>query len=53
MQGTSALSLIVSFMRSSGGWNASVNYSKFMGGSTYDNVVRDRDFVGLSANYTF
>lgn len=47
-QDSSALNLYMNFVRNPASWQVSVNYAKFMGGDTpYDQLYRDRDYVGL------
>jgi hypothetical protein len=53
MQGTRTVNMYLSFVRSPGNWSVMANLAKFYGGGTFDNVVRDRDYFGLTASHTF
>jgi hypothetical protein len=53
VQGNASASAIVSFARNTGGWAAQLNYTKFLGPNTYQNLYRDRSFLAATASYTF
>jgi len=45
----SAMDLYVNFARNPGNWQVRLNYAKFNDGDTsYDQLLRDRDYVGLA-----
>lgn len=49
----SAMNLYVNFVRNPGNWQVNLNYAKFNDGDTpYDQVLRDRDYVGLSVSHS-
>ncbi|MOA50633.1 hypothetical protein D3C78_1736780 [compost metagenome] len=44
----SSMNLYLNFVRNPASWQVSFNYAKFMGGDTpYDQLLRDRDYVGF------
>lgn len=48
MDGASSMNLYLNFVRNPGTWQVSLNYATFMGGDTpYDQLLEDRDYVGL------
>ncbi|MCY1301103.1 hypothetical protein D9M70_506950 [compost metagenome] len=49
----SAMNLYLNFVRNPASWQVSFNYAKFMGGETpYDQLLRDRDYVGVVVSRT-
>ena len=47
------MNLYLNFVRNPASWQISANYAKFMGGKTpYDQLLRDRDYVGLVVSRT-
>ena len=49
----SSMNLYLNFVRNPASWQISANYAKFMGGKTpYDQLLRDRDYVGLVVSRT-
>ncbi|POA28535.1 DUF1302 domain-containing protein [Pseudomonas sp. GW460-R15] len=49
----SSMNLYLNFVRNPASWQVSANYAKFMGGKTpYDQLLRDRDYVGLVVSRT-
>ncbi len=49
----SAMNLYLNFVRNPGNWQVSLNYAKFNDGDTpYDQMLRDRDYVGLSVSHS-
>ncbi len=49
----SSMNLYLNFVRNPASWQVSFNYAKFMGGQTpYDQLLRDRDYVGLVVSRT-
>lgn len=47
-ESSSNLNLYLNFVRNPASWQVSLNYAKFFGGETpYDQMLRDRDYVGL------
>ncbi|MEE1886493.1 DUF1302 domain-containing protein [Pseudomonas carassii] len=49
----SSMNLYLNFVRNPASWQISVNYAKFMGGDTpYDQLLRDRDYVGFVLSRT-
>ena len=50
---SSAMNLYLNFVRNPASWQVGFNYTKFMGGETpYDQMLRDRDYVGLVISRT-
>ena len=53
MEDASSMNLYLNFVRSPASWQVSFNYAKFMGGETpYDQLLRDRDYVGVVVSRT-
>lgn len=49
----SAMNLYLNFVRNPGNWQVSLNYAKFNDGDTsYDQMLRDRDYVGLAISHS-
>lgn len=49
----SSMNLYLNFVRNPASWQISLNYAKFMGGETpYDQLYRDRDYVGIAISRT-
>ncbi len=49
----SAMNLYLNFVRNPGNWQVSLNYAKFNDADTpYDQLLRDRDYVGLSVSHS-
>ncbi|AZD29789.1 hypothetical protein C4K23_3040 [Pseudomonas chlororaphis] len=49
----SSMNLYLNFVRNPASWQVSFNYAKFSGGKTpYDQLLRDRDYVGLVVSRT-
>ncbi|MFU2669069.1 DUF1302 domain-containing protein [Pseudomonas aeruginosa] len=49
----SAMNLYLNLVRNPGNWQVSLNYAKFNDGDTpYDQMLRDRDYVGLSVSHS-
>jgi Protein of unknown function (DUF1302) len=54
MKGATNANLYVNFTRNPATWQFGLNYSMFRGGeSVFDQVLRDRDFVGAYATFNF
>lgn len=54
MEGAKAGNLYLNFTKNPATWQFGVNYAFFRGGSSvFDQVLRDRDFIGAYANYNF
>lgn len=52
-EGASAMNLYLNFVRNPASWQVNFNYAKFMGGDTpYDQLLRDRDYVGVVISRT-
>ncbi|WP_321350437.1 DUF1302 domain-containing protein [Halopseudomonas oceani] len=48
MDGASSMNLYLNFVRNPGTWQVTLNYATFSGGdSPYDQLLEDRDYVGL------
>lgn len=48
MEDASSMNLYLNFVRNPGTWQVTLNYATFMGGDTpYDQLLKDRDYVGL------
>lgn len=51
MRDARAMNIYLSLIRNPGTWQVMLNYSKFGGGDTpYDQLMRDRDYVGLAVS---
>lgn len=49
----SSMNLYLNFVRNPGNWQVSLNYAKFNDADTpYDQLLRDRDYVGLSVSHS-
>jgi len=49
----SSMNVYLNFVRNPASWQISLNYATFMGGDTpYDQLLRDRDYVGLVVSRT-
>lgn len=47
------MNLYLNFVRNPGNWQVSLNYAKFNDADTpYDQLLRDRDYVGLSVSHS-
>lgn len=54
MRGVTSMNLYVNFVQNPANWQAGVNYTRFMGGSSpLDNPLRDRDFFGVVVSRNF
>jgi hypothetical protein len=54
MKGAKTGSLYLNFTQNPATWQFGVNYAFFRGGSSvFDQALRDRDFIGVYANYNF
>lgn len=54
MKGASQMNLIVTFVQNPAKWQFSVNYARFLGGSSpFDQPLRDRNFVGAVLTRNF
>ncbi|WAG81796.1 DUF1302 domain-containing protein [Metapseudomonas furukawaii] len=49
----SSMNLYLNFVRNPGNWQVSLNYAKFNDGDTsYDQLLRDRDYVGVAISHS-
>lgn len=47
------MNLYLNLVRNPGNWQVSLNYAKFNDADTpYDQLLRDRDYVGLSVSHS-
>ncbi|MCU0955906.1 MAG: DUF1302 domain-containing protein [Hydrogenophaga sp.] len=54
IKGALATTVYLNFSRNAGKWQGGLNYTTFRGASgTFNQVQRDRDFVGAFVNYSF
>ncbi len=54
IKGALATTLYLNFSRNAGQWQSGLSYTTFRGGSgPFNQVLRDRDFVGAFVNYSF
>jgi hypothetical protein len=54
IKGALATTLYLNFSRNAGQWQGGLSYTSFRGASgAFNQVLRDRDFVGAFVNYSF
>jgi len=54
MEGAKSVNLVVSFVQNPAKWQASINYAAFFGGkSTFDQPLRDRNYLGFTLSRNF
>lgn len=53
MKGASTMNMSVAFIKNPASWQFTVNYARYMGRAPFDQPLKDRDFFGAVASYSF